>query len=135
MKGIVNSTQAFTEGILNLYTQRQNIVQSNIANVDTPSYRAKDLRFEEALQEKLNLDAKGHISATHPSHFPSRLSLDGFHPTIEQDSELRTLWGLDSVNLEEEMTKLTKINLKYAALTQVVKSGYTGLQQVIQEVR
>ena len=135
MKGIVSSTQAFTEGILDLYTKRQNIVLSNIANVDTPSYRAKDFQFEEQLQEKLGLHAQEYMSATHASHFPSQLSLEGFQPTIGYDTEMRTIWGADSVNLEEEMTKLTKINLKYAALAQVVKSGYTGLQQVIQEVR
>ena len=135
MKGIVSRTQAFTEGVLDLYVQRQNIVLSNIANVDTPGYRAKDLRFEEALQEQVSLTAGEQVSATHPSHFPSKISLDRFSPQIEYDSEVRTIWGADSVNLEEEMTKLTKINLKYAALAQVVKSGYSGLQQVIQEVK
>lgn len=135
MKGIVTDTQAFTEGILDLYVQRQNIVLSNIANVDTPNYKAKDFTFESKLQAILGLDVKGHMSATHASHFPKKLSLEGFMPDIEYDSELRTIWGADKVNLEEEMTKLTKINLKYSALAQIVKSGYTGIQEVIQEVR
>lgn len=133
MKGIISNTQAFTEGILDLYVKRQNIVLSNIANVDTPQYRPKDFTFEKKLQETLGLNAEGSMSATHSSHFPKQASLSGFSPDMKFPSELRTIWGADTVNLEAEMTKLTKINLKYAALAQVVKSGYSGIQQMIQE--
>ena len=39
---------------------RQDMIASNIANADTPYYRPKDIRFEEALEEEVN--KKFHIS-------------------------------------------------------------------------
>jgi flagellar basal-body rod protein FlgB len=38
---------------LNLLVQRQELIASNIANADTPHYKARDIDFKEALANRL----------------------------------------------------------------------------------
>ena len=40
----------FNEAALNLRAQRQQLLASNIANADTPNYKARDVDFSQALQ-------------------------------------------------------------------------------------
>ena len=41
----------FSQAAMNLHAYRQQLIASNIANADTPGYRAKDLDFASALKD------------------------------------------------------------------------------------
>ena len=48
---LVNSNQLQLLGkFLDLSAQRQGLISSNIANIDTPGYRTKDINFKDELQ-------------------------------------------------------------------------------------
>lgn len=44
----------FQEMVLNLRVKRQDLLASNIANADTPNYKARDIDFEASLKAALN---------------------------------------------------------------------------------
>jgi flagellar basal-body rod protein FlgB len=44
----------FNEMALNLRAQRQQVLASNIANADTPNYKARDVNFADALKNALD---------------------------------------------------------------------------------
>ena len=44
---------AFVQSALNLRAQRQEILASNIANADTPNYKARDIDFASALKSAM----------------------------------------------------------------------------------
>ena len=54
---------------LNMRELRQKIIASNIANADTPGYKAKRLEFEQALARAINLDDKNGMYVTQPRHY------------------------------------------------------------------
>lgn len=81
---------------LSLRAQRFELISANLANADTPGYKARDLEFSEALARAQG--ESGLQSATHPSHFelepggadalyrlPFQTSLDG--NTVETQQE------------------------------------------------
>ena len=41
----------FSQNALNLHAYRQKVIASNIANADTPGYRARDVDFQAALKD------------------------------------------------------------------------------------
>lgn len=133
MTGIVTRTQSFAEMALHFQMQRQNIVLSNIANVDTPGYKAKQFSFEAQLQEAIGSNLNGVLRTTNARHYPKKYEHATIQGIVEEDNELRTIWGLDEVNLEKELKDLTQTNLTYNALATVVQKGYAGLQEVIRE--
>ncbi|MCU0840796.1 MAG: flagellar basal body rod protein FlgB [Thiobacillaceae bacterium] len=50
---------AFVETALKVRARRQEILAANLANADTPNYKARDLDFAAALKSAMNSDAVG----------------------------------------------------------------------------
>ena len=119
--------------VMDMQLQRQNVIMSNIANVNTPRYQVRTLEFEKELQAALNLDMRGKLTRTHENHVPVAFDPNGFGPDWEKGIKPRVAHGEDRVDLDKEMTKMTKNTLQYNALTQIVKSGFDGVRTIIQE--
>ncbi len=67
----------FNEAALQLRSYRQQLLASNIANADTPHYKARDIDFANTLKEKLglvhtsdNVSKKLALTKTSPAHIP-----------------------------------------------------------------
>ncbi|MDP2805194.1 MAG: flagellar basal body rod protein FlgB [Gallionellaceae bacterium] len=54
MTSRIDSMYQFHQAALNLRAARQELIASNIANADTPNYKAKDIDFASALQGALS---------------------------------------------------------------------------------
>lgn len=64
MKTLFSMPINLTGKVMDMQLQRQNIIAGNIANVETPRYRPRELTFEKELQAALGLDAEGKLSLT-----------------------------------------------------------------------
>ena len=53
---------------LNLRLVNQNLIASNIANADTPGYKAKAIEFERALRDALAISDQMPMMETNPNH-------------------------------------------------------------------
>lgn len=122
-----------TGKVLDLRLQRQNLVTANIANVNTPGYRARSLEFEEKLQQALGQDQLGKLTRTQADHMPTKFSPDGFKGDSIKDFKAREIYGQDSVDLDKEMAENAKNTMMYNALSSVIKKNFDGIKQVIQE--
>lgn len=106
---------------------RQDMIASNIANVDTPFYRPKDLDFEthlakeetKVLQNKPDLELK--MAQTSPKHIKGK-SFDDNQSAIMffRDGHLAKNDG-NSVDLDVETSEMGKNSLMYQALTTALK--------------
>ncbi|MYM30591.1 flagellar basal body rod protein FlgB [Duganella sp. CY15W] len=64
----------FNETSLSLRSQRQTVLASNMANADTPNYKARDIDFSSAMQaalDKANPDAQQTLRTTASKHYPN----------------------------------------------------------------
>jgi flagellar basal-body rod protein FlgB len=70
MIGKLDDYLRFNEAALSLRSQRQQIIASNIANADTPNYKARDIDFASALAGVMTRSAPpaGSLAATDPGH-------------------------------------------------------------------
>lgn len=90
----------FNETALQLRSYRQQLLASNIANADTPHYKARDIDFAGKLKEKLGIEQTSQdpfpklaLTKTSPSHIPplelaltSPLHLHGKHDDSQKDT-------------------------------------------------
>ena len=60
--------------VLALRTQRMNLLSSNIANVDTPGYKSRDIDFAVALRQAEQ--TQGRFERTHAAHIALSGSVD-----------------------------------------------------------
>ncbi len=94
------------------YFERSKVIQSNIANADTPFYKPKDLIFE------VELDAALKLKRTNPRH------IDPSNPEKKyKEVELQDYAGYDGnkVNLDKELVKLAETAIMVKALNEVLK--------------
>ena len=70
MIGKLDNYMRFNEAALSLRSQRQQLLASNIANADTPNYKARDVDFASALQGVMARTAPpaGTLNATNGGH-------------------------------------------------------------------
>lgn len=115
---------------------RNEVIAQNIANVDTPGYKAKTVRFEEFLADALNKDGfKGNTTDSRHIEIGGG-SLDNASIKVTtENSNLSTRLDGNNVDIESEMASLAKNDIRYNAITQSVSSGFARLKSVIREGR
>ena len=120
---------------------RQDIIASNIANADTPFYRPKDIRFEEALQEEINKKfnniktQKLELAKTHKKHLKGFDGDNNLKPTIfHRDGHLARNDG-NSVDIDVETTEMAKNNISYNATIQALRKNIAIFKAVIDSTR
>ena len=70
--------------VLNLRLLNQNVISSNIANADTPGYKAKAVEFESALRDALGVGDEAGPAQTHQRHIVHHAT-DPIEPEIYED--------------------------------------------------
>jgi flagellar basal-body rod protein FlgB len=98
----------------------------NLANTETPGFRAKDLIF----REELNAALQGRVVPTRVE-----IPMDGhpqkIHPVVILAGEGRLRADGNDVNLDKQMVKLSGNTLLHNALIQVLTSQFTLLKTAI----
>ncbi|QGY40626.1 flagellar basal body rod protein FlgB [Pseudodesulfovibrio cashew] len=133
MRGIFESHIQLTSKVMDMRLERQNLVMGNIANVDTPDYKARRLEFEDKLQSALNQNAHGKMTRTEQNHMPAAFESGTFQGDSLRDFKPRHIYGDDAIDLDKEMTVMTKNGMMYNALAQIIQKNFQGMQKVIQE--
>ena len=115
--------------VLDLRSQQSAMTAGNIANTDTPNYKAKFIPFDELLQTTMGRDDVA-MRQTRSGH------LSGMQGTVS-DPEIEEIdpppWALDgnSVSLEREMVRLKANALQYGAVTKGITKRLAMLRFVI----
>lgn len=135
MKSLFNSQIGLVSRVMDMQLQRQNVIMSNIANVETPNYKPRELEFEKELQSALGLDMRGKLSITQPGHMPQPFNPDIFNPEWSKQFKPRQIHGEDRVNIDKEMTKHGKNQLQYTALSQVMTKTFEGMNTLISDAK
>lgn len=133
MKGIFGRHIDLTSKVLDIRLERQNLVMSNITNINTPEYKPKRIEFEKDLQAALDRDQKGKVTRTNKDHMPVVFGSDTFEGKIAKEFKPRYVHGEDSVDLDQEMAIMAKNTMMYNALTQVIKKNFEGMNKIIMD--
>lgn len=117
---------------LNLRLLNQNVVSSNIANADTPGYKAKSVEFESALRDALGVGGELPVKETNAHHIVHRTT-DPIDPEVYDDPNgVESLDG-NTVDRGAEMAKLSENQLLYDASAEMLKRKLGMLRYAISE--
>lgn len=129
---LFDSTIGGISAALNLRLANQTVISSNIANADTPQYKAKKLEFEGALREALAVDDRMAMDADHPQHFrksePSAVVADLY----DNPNGVVNLDG-NSVDRNAEQVDLAENQIHYDSGTEMLKRKLALLKYAITE--
>jgi flagellar basal-body rod protein FlgB len=116
------------ERVLDLRSRQHALVSTNIANANTPEFRARRIDFRAALDR---LSAEG-LSADTGSSVKTPtgpVSPGGDATMADVDLEAPVAWAQNgnSVHVEEEMVILSENNLLYNATAEIISRKLGGL--------
>ena len=134
---IFDQTIQLLERTLDLRSARQRVIASNLANEETPGYRASELNFMDQLRSAHQGRVAVVLAATQPRHF----GLHGPQGVQAIAGKLNEVPAGDlpldanSVNLELEMAKLSDNAMQYNTAATILAKKFHGLLNVIREGR
>jgi flagellar basal-body rod protein FlgB len=117
-----SGTDSYIRAALTGLASRQRAIANNVANVDTPNFKASEVRFEDAL--------KGAITRRQGSA-PSQSSLNSLASVSSLEDGTTTRADGNNVDIDHEMELLGESQLTYSALTQVMSTRLGILRSVV----
>lgn len=114
---------------LDLRTQRHQVLASNIANADTPNYKARDFDFRHAMAQAIGADAgKGVAMAmTARGHQSGHSGLNA-PGALQFRTESQSAVDGNTVEMDVERSEITDNALQYQILTQLISNKFQGLR-------
>jgi flagellar basal-body rod protein FlgB len=136
MLGKLDDMMRFQETALNLREKRQQILASNIANADTPNFKARDIDFNKALQGALartgtNATSAPELVKTTTAHLSSatNATIDGA-PLLYANPRQGSIDG-NTVDMDEQRNQFTDNAMRYEAGLTFISSKIKGMLTAI----
>lgn len=116
---------------LNTLSEQSNVISKNIANADTPFYKSEKLVFKEVMEEYFSPGKKMPLIVTDKRHIqPKNRLLDPSSFTRYQNN-MSPRNDFNDVNLDFEMSEITKNGINYSMMSQITGSNFTKLKEAI----
>ncbi len=127
----INFDKAFGvhEAALNIKALRAEVLANNLANADTPNFKARDIDFQQALQMAVVNQQSG-LKRTHVNHIDSRIGSE--IPGLSYRIPLQPDTGDgNSVEAQIEQTKFAENAMQYQASLTFLNGRIKGLMSAI----
>jgi flagellar basal-body rod protein FlgB len=119
---------------LSVLVQRQEMIASNIANADTPHYKARDIDFKEALanrlagrrEQNLNLavTARGHLGGRAEPALPA---------SVRYRNEFQPGMDGNTVNMDVERAAFAETALRLEAALTFVRGSFKSIEAALSQ--
>ena len=132
-QSLFDGTIAALQKTLNAGSLRHKVLTSNIANIDTPNYKAFDVVMEDALKRNKNTagpielvrTSSRHLNGRHSSSEPKKIkAADSTAFNLRADG--------NTVDLDRTMGKLAENTILYRSAAQIIRKKFQGLKNAIQ---
>jgi flagellar basal-body rod protein FlgB len=97
---------------------RQQAISRNLANIDTPGYKAQTVNFKEALDRLVQKDDLLPLALTDEAHLSTAASTTDFSVSLRPGGSLRA--DENNVDVDVEMTDMSEAGIQYQAVSQAI---------------
>ena len=115
---------------LNFRGEKQKVISSNIANINTPNYKTKDLIFEDELKSADNSLKLKQTNSRHITSIDNGLST--INPKLIQVKGLEEQNDGNNVNLDSQMGEMSKNKMLFDAIQSSIKRDSRLFKSVIE---
>jgi flagellar basal-body rod protein FlgB len=118
---------------LNIGSLRHKVLTANIANIDTPNYKAFEVVMEDEHKKNSRAAHPIELVRTQPDHLNGRnQSSTNVKLKAADPPALNFRADGNTVDLDKTMGKLAENTLLYRAAAQIIRRKFQGLKNVIQ---
>lgn len=124
MNFLDNNMFDLSRKVLDFVWQKQTVTMDNIANAETPGYKAKYVTFEDELKSKLDYQSGKTASDI-------RSTINSVEAQVHESNDESTRADGNNVNVDVESIELAKAALQYEFLLKSYNDDLTRLRTVI----
>ncbi len=126
MERLFGKTYNLLGTMMDYRSERNKVISSNIANLDTKDYKSSDYVFKDNLKNAI--DVRIRLTRTDEKHFPNA--------TDEiSKNDFKMITSDDKVDLDREMTNLAENHLMYNLTAELLARKFKGLRSVLTEAK
>jgi flagellar basal-body rod protein FlgB len=115
---------------LKLQSRRMEILADNLANVDTPNYKARDIDFRSALAAASNPDAPVQLKTTDAHHLGNDASTET-SASLKYRVPLAPALDGNTVDAQQEQAAFADNTVRYQATLTFLSARFKGLMTAI----
>jgi len=130
---LFDNTTNLLAKVMALRARKAEVISGNIANIDTPGYKARQVTFLDQLQDALGESDKLPLLKTHKAHLPVSRGISEVEPLIQTQESPLAGFDQNTVDLDHEMAALAENNLNYNAAVQMLHKKLNILKNAIVE--
>jgi flagellar basal-body rod protein FlgB len=131
--GIFDGTINLLQKSLNARSVQHQVLSSNVANADTPNYKAFEVAVDEELRKLETGKPRIQLVRTQSSHLPvGRAEADRVTLKNSPAPALTLRADGNTVDLDRSMGDLAENTIKYKTSAQLIATKLRGLKNVIQ---
>ena len=134
INNLFRSVEPFQRGLDAAWT-RNAVIRNNIANIETPNFKASDVEFESLLARSLQGASSFQAAVTHPRHIQFGAGNQAVTHRIVQRRDTTMRLDGNNVDIEAENIRLAQNSLFYNTLVEQMNSEIRRLRMAITETR
>lgn len=116
------------QAALGVRAARQQQLASNIANADTPNFKARDIDFRSAIAAAI--DQRGlKLQTSKQGHFA--VPLKNSNPPLLFRHEYQSAVDGNTVEMDHERSQISDNAIQYQILTQLLNDEFQGMRQAM----
>ena len=121
----------FNRQALGLRAYRQQVLAANIANADTPGFKARDIDFNAALQSALAGKGPADLPLATTSSRHVAGSVDSSPASLFYRTSHQPSADGNTVDMDVERTQITENAMQYQVLTQLISDKFRGMRSAL----
>lgn len=124
---LLDRAMGIHERALQVKAQRLEVLSQNIANADTPNYKARDVDFKALLKKTSETDV--HLSATHSKHLSGLAQQQT--DALKFRTPFNTAFDGNTVEMSVEQAQYGQAAGQYQATLNFLESRVSGLRRAL----
>lgn len=132
----IGQSISFYKEALNLRAVRHSVLASNLANAQTPGYKARDIDFNAELSRVMQKGRQGaggglEMAATQPGHLSGKrvnMQMSLGQPSLLYRQPTQVKPDGNSVDMDMERTRFLENSIRYQSTLQVIGSKFASIK-------
>lgn len=116
---------------LRVRSQRAEMLASNLANADTPNYKARDIDFQSAMKMAMDSQSPSSLKATNSKHFSTQTNSLSMSPAVQYRSVMQDSLDGNTVDTQIEQAQFMENAVQYQASLEFLGGKFNGIRKAI----